>query len=445
VTGKGRLVPVASLVPAGVAGLAAVALLGLVQPQSLLAIAVDIAPAVLVLLLGVWRPWTAVVIAGAAPLTAPLIGFSMLTPTLLAVLLLVIALRWRKADPNGRSGALLITLAGFVSLLVGVGFADIPSTPTLGIAEAILYACVLGVAAAIVRPDPRVIALTVAAAGTCISLLALATPALQTARETVVLGQNANGVGHLAALGLVAGLTALPRWRTPGGVAGLAMAVACAGGLLRSGSRGALLVAVGGVAVFLMHRLIARRPATAIATLAGVTGVLYLVTEPLLNVFVEIVGRTGSQAELNTESRTAALFYALDQGMSHPILGVGLGGLADASLSDPGSGLGLRAHNVFAGAFAETGVITLIALVAAVGMAFLRARAHSARVMLPTVTAVAISGLSLEWWGASGTGPLALLVLGSAAGLTGRPRPAASIPTSSVPPFPAKVPVPRGE
>ncbi|SBT37745.1 O-antigen ligase family protein [Micromonospora auratinigra] len=427
---------------------------------------VEIVLAVGALCLVVARPSAALAIGVAAPVLQTAVPSTLLTLGALALLFVVIGVRWRGATATARRRASFLLATGVVTVLLGLlvtGPADdvVGTDPSLGLGVggiplAIIYATVLGAAATIVGPNGRTVACWLAVLGVVAAIAALETPALGTDRNTVVLGENANGIGMFTAVGLIAGLVTARRARAVVRVAGWAAAVVCALGVIASGSRGALLAVVAGGAALIFHRAIVARPAKAVPAMLVVLTLLAVTAGPLADRFLGFVGREQTGAQLNVVGREDAARYAIEQGLAHPLTGVGLGRLAQVSAVDPAAAYALRAHNVFAGAFAESGLLVVLALLGICVLALLAARRFAPATMLPLVTAVVISSVSVEWWGFGRTGPCALLVLGAALGLRMREpdgvRAAAaagrSIPPQQVPgrgDAPAsRVPLPHG-
>jgi O-antigen ligase len=260
----------------------------------------------------------------------------------------------------------------------------------------------------------RHISITLACVGGVMAVVAVRTPELALDRGTVVLGENANGVGFLCALGALSSILLMRRGVHLSSILATVLATTCITGVVVSESRGSLLAVVTGLIVLLLSPLLRGRQDRAFATAALLLIAVVVSVGPLTEWFVRLVGRSQDGAEASTEARQELVIYALQVGADHPLTGVGLGGLANYSRLDSSSGLAYRAHNVFAGVWAETGALPLILLVTLCAVAVLRSRLHKNADMLALVVCVIISGIALEWWGGTRTGPLALLILGSA-------------------------------
>jgi O-antigen ligase len=307
-------------------------------------------------------------------------------------------------------------LLGITTVVFGVGFAE-KTASTFSITLAVVSATAIGVTAAVLKPRERWVAGLVAVLGGATSLFAVSTRAFSDSRSAAVLGENANGIGFVAALGLVAGLTLIRRPHVMTSFLGGVAVVMCSVALFVSGSRSALVAAISGAVALTCHRLFRTHQsgARSLALLGVLALVVILVAGPLTRGFLRAVGRDEVLAQVNLADRGAALDYAVRAGLASPITGVGLGRLAEESGQDPVSGPGLSAHNVFAGLFAEAGVAPFVALVGLSLVALLRACRYSPRTLLPLVVSTLSGGIAFGWWGASRLGPLALLILGAVA------------------------------
>lgn len=276
-----------------------------------------------------------------------------------------------------------------------------------------LYCGLVGMAATLTSISMTHVRSVLVGWGLAASWVAVTTQGLIQNRTEVLLGENANGIGLLAALGTVAALASLRTgrlgflWAIPSAV--------CVAGIAASGSRGALLAAVGGVLVaFLVPLLRTSRVRAALVALAALA-TMVLVVQPLVDWFTTFTGRGAASFE-NIGSREEALALAIQTGLTHPLTGIGIGQLADFSLSASDDRLGLRAHNEFAGMFAETGLFGLVLLGAIFLLAVKQAlRSHRARDLM-VVTALLFASVALEWWATPRLGVLAVLILATASG-----------------------------
>lgn len=372
------------------------------------------------LLLTILRPQMVVPLGLIIPL-APLYTGSSL-PVYGGALILLAALghSWHAVRKTERRCAYLIGVLGLTTLLIDQ-LVTAKSPSALGIKQAIFYSTLLGCTVAVVKPTVRIIVYSVGALGSLAAVATITTPGLLQARSTVVLGANANGAGFLAALGLVSGLMMTRQRRSVDRFVGIGVVVLCGIGLFDTGSRGAALAALAGSLVTVFRRPLAGSPVKGSITAAALAIGLGYVASPAMKLLLDATGRAqlGTGAGFSFSSRQSALSYAIGQGIRHPWAGVGIGRLSDVSHADPNSGLGLSAHNAFAGIFAESGIIPLTCLVLLSVLALLRSRSPAAGTLLPCAVAVLVGGVSLQWWGDGVTGPVAVLILAAAAAASG--------------------------
>ncbi len=357
----------------------------------------------------VWRPHVAIFIGIATPFSYQLPRHLFLMLAAMALLAVATFRSWATASTDARRGAVLIATFGSSVLLLDAAVIH-EGQPAAGAVLAVAYTTAVGVTAAATRITPLLVARCLLALGFLATYSALTSARLTADRTTVILGENANGVGFLIALGLVAGVLLLRNRGLRGPVIGGAAAVTGVFALFATGSRGAVLAASVGVAVIALRRLISGGRVKAVVAVACLAGSVLLAASPVTDAFLDATGREASGAQQNVVDRERSLAFAVQQGVAHPLFGIGLGGLA-------GGGQQLSAHNVFGGIFAESGAIAALLFTAICALSLLRAREHAPRSLLPLLAAVIISGLSLEWWGQGRTGPVAMLVIGAALGL----------------------------
>lgn len=369
------------------------------------------------LLLIVWRPSSAVFFGVLASVLQSEHGTSTVIVFGTFVLMILAAFRAAgEADRIARRGAWLFPLLAVLTLVPGTIFTGLHDTA--GEPLAIVYAAAIGACAAVVRAKISMLLAITIAVGSLASYLTLTTPQLRTDRTFSVLGQNANGLGMLAAMGAVAALIAIKRRSFWLRVVGLAIGWLCVEGIVSSGSRGALLAAIAGAAALLGHRLISGSPTRMTISVAALIAGVYFIATPAFSYLLKAAGRSSVGSQDNVHERTSALTFALRQGLAHPFFGVGLNRLPGVSFEkNPNAGLGLSAHNVFAGVFAECGITAALALIAISVLALLRSRRHASDGLLPLVITVLVNGLTLAWWGTALPGVMAALILGSALGL----------------------------
>lgn len=371
------------------------------------------------------HPRAATALAVAIPLISEIVssssevgGFSSLLTWGVGYLILSVAIvrMWSAASRRAKGAGFIVVAFGAVTLSLGVLFAQVHQERTQ-LAISVLYATGIGFAAAISNMRPGLVFALLSTLGAWAALSAGNTPALQTDRTVAVLGENANGIGMIAALGFVAALMGsiyirgMQKWLYLIGI------VTCLWGVYVSASRGAIVICFAGVTVLLIGRWL-RGPSvkSIFVSLVASVAVVFL-AQQLVNWFADITGRTALGADANFTARGETLSYAIQQGLDHPVFGVGLGQLAAFSEGDSNSHLGQRAHNVYAGVFAELGVPALILMLILCGLAVYHARRYSTGA-LALVFSVLVAGISLEWWGAGRTGVIAMFILGWAAGLS---------------------------
>jgi hypothetical protein len=388
------------------------------------------------LLAATQHPSLGLAVGAAIPLSAQAFSVPMLPYFGLALLGLVILRTWPNAPREGHQAALLV--AGFGVLTVGFGLLLATAVPDrTSLIIAVGYSAVLGVAAALTRISTAWFAAVIVALGVWISIAAWRTPELSVDRTTAVLGENANGVGMFAGVGVVSALVLLKQRSVLVTVLALGAAVACLTGVYVSGSRGAVVLCFVGVAVLVFGRLLRGTTVGGAIRAAVVLLAVAAVSYELVEWFGAVTGRAARGADRNLAARGESLSYAVDVGLQQPLFGVGLTRLSEVSRLDLTSGVGLRAHNLYAGVFAELGLVGLMPLLLLCALAVVRARRRSSEA-LALVAAVLSAGISLEWWGAGGTGPLALFVLGWAVG-QGRPPTPAAAPASEQAPVPEHI------
>jgi O-antigen ligase len=381
------------------------------------------------LVAGTQHPSLGLALGAAIPLSAQAFSVPRLPYFGLALLALVILRTWPGAPRAGHWAALLI--AAFGALTIGFGLLLATAVPDrLSLIIAVGYSTVLGVAAALTRMSTAWLMAVIAALGVWISMAAWQTPELAVDRTLALLGENANGVGMFAGVGVVSALVMLKQRSIPVRLLALGATVTCLLGVYVSGSRGAAVVCFVGVAVLLFGRLLRGRTVGGASRAAVVLLAVALLSYELVGWFGDVTGRVARGADVNLTARSESLSYALHVGSEHPLFGVGLTRLGEVSRLDLTSGAGLRAHNAYAGVFAELGAVGLVPLLLLCALAVVRSRQRSSE-GLALVAAVLSAGISLEWWGDGGTGPLAMLVLGWAVGQVGPPEPAPRAPQSS--------------
>jgi len=413
-----RVLPV--LVPPACALLAVLASLGLASGRGLLGLLPLAVAAAYATALVYARPWTAPLLAIIVPFLvaadAPGFGSSLIPLGTLLLLTVAAVQAWPSARPQSRRAAGLISGLGSATLLIGLGLSTRSSAEdgAGGIGLAVLFATLVGVTAALASPPLSATLVVIGGLGAAISIAAIASPALRLDRNTVIVGENANGVGFTAALAVIACLVALRHGNRLLKLAAAPTIVLACTGVFVTGSRGALVTLAVGASVSFAQPLLAGPPARAIVVGTLLAGLMVVSSGPVTSRFAALVGRDASGSQVNVTARESSLAYAVSAGLEHPVTGVGLGELAAVSRDDPASRLDLRAHNVYAGLFAEAGLLPLGLMLLICGLAIARTRRHASSNLLPIVSGVIVGGFSLEWWGSGRTGPIALLVIGCA-------------------------------
>jgi hypothetical protein len=356
------------------------------------------------------NPVSVIWIGGLAPFATLASGSSLIQLGAMGLLIAGLTFGWRGATAVQRRRSVQLLALGFAAGLLGIAFAPhTAQTPSLVLG--ILHACLLGGAAALLSPSVRSLQMIVGVAGSITALIALRTPELLINRDLELVGENANGVGLLCALGFGGAIGGawsrdrfLPLWLCVAGLTGR--------GVWFSGSRGALIACCFAVAVLILNRRLAHGRGRAILTLTGIGATAFVVANPLLKYFLVQVGRDSSGAAGNVIARRESLMHAVEVGVQNPFTGVGLGRLNEAGSAETLAN-GLRAHNVFAGMFAESGVIVVGIMLLLCVAALERARIYAPTTLLPLLATVLVGGFTFEWWGTSRLGVLAMLAIGT--------------------------------
>lgn len=353
------------------------------------------------------------------PLLSNALANSLLIPGGLLLLGLAALRSWPDSSLRSRWAAGLILLLGALTVLTGIVLAhDFGSTQGRG--SAVLYATAVGVAAALAAQTFKFIGVCLWSAAVPMAIVAYVSPDLQVDRTTAVLGENANGVGVVAALGFVAAVTSMRAAPPHLRMLAIPVTVVCVAGVLVSGSRGALSVVLAGGITALVWTRSARVSGWRIAGLIVAAGVALLYAEELFDRFLVFAGRSVLVETGVLDSRLSLLPFAIEQGVNNPLLGVGMGQLGAVGAGTAGYRVDQRAHNVYLGAFAETGILVAVLLVAVSVLALHRAWTVAKVTGLPLAVAAVTVGMSLEWWGSGVVGPVVMLVIGTCLGASAR-------------------------
>ncbi len=354
-------------------------------------------------------PVSAVAVAAIVPFYSP--DIRSLGTALGCVSVAVLCTLWRRGRSPWLEPMLLAVLGAVVVLLSYAAPVAAPPTSRLYV----VYAVYIGAAVSVIGFRAATVVALLGFVSLYASYRAITSPSLGGARSgDVLLGLNANGVGFLCALAMVIGAVAARQQAARYKLAGTLFLVLGLFGTVQSGSRGAFLAALAGIAVVVLHRYIARADSLGFFTLAVVAVGLYFLSSPAMNWLARASGRNTSEIQQNVTERAGATQYALHVAIQHPFSGVGLASLDEYSLSDPNASYHLSAHNVFVGRFAESGVVVGLLFVFLLGLAVVRARRHSPRVLLPIVVFLFVSGISLDWFVEGRLGVLAFIALAGA-------------------------------
>jgi O-antigen ligase len=262
-------------------------------------------------------------------------------------------------------------------------------------------------AAAVARPNPKWFLCAVAAVGAVYGLAASSSRILGSmGRAETVLGFNANGIGLLAASGLVAVATTLllvPDWRMR--LLTTALGFACVLGLLASSSQGGLLALGTGLAAVAWYR----SKVAFVATLTAFAFTALIATLLFTSDVVSTVGgtaRTDADLQNSREVRLMIVEQLLPVWLESPITGVGRAStVVFLPTTDPGINLetglvpvGIVPHNVFLHVLTMAGLIGFCAcaLVVIAGLGW-RGAWQVRRLFVPLLATFAALGFANEW------------------------------------------------
>jgi O-antigen ligase len=198
-----------------------------------------------------------------------------------------------------------------------------------------------------------------------VSVAAILDPAHSGVGRIALLGLNSNYVGAALALGAVASLAALihnrrnPIW--------IATGVACVIGIRASGSRGAIVMLLAGVAVLGLLGRPRWIQLTVVAVAATVVIALPGFTDEALTLLIG--PRTAADFAASNIDRTNAGLTALRYAVANPVFGVGYGQFAALAARDPLLAEYVATHNDYLRLAAESGFPAALLLIAVVGLA----------------------------------------------------------------------------
>lgn len=327
-----------------------------------------------------------------------------------ALLLFGCALAWPSSPARQRHFALLLFALLSWVMCAGVLLAP-PAAQQQGMALAFLFGASLATCAVLTQPSRSLVALHIGGWGLAATAWVLGHPQGLTLRGgDVAFGENADGLGMLIALGTVALVGfGLERRRALLPVIALA-ALLSLQALVITASRGALLALSVGLFTALVAHSWLRRPLKLAVGLAVVTTAAWFGAAWVTSHFLEASGR-GVDAAYGFDLRARVAQFAWEQGLEHPLLGVGVARLQELATGTDGVGLFIGAHNTFLGLLAAAGFPAVVLLVSVLVQAARHASVASPRFGLSVLAAVTAAGFSLEWWPAQRLAPLFFLAI----------------------------------
>lgn len=260
-------------------------------------------------------------------------------------------------------------------------------------------AILAGLAAVLMRPEPRLVLGCLAGTGAVYAGFALTEPALALDRATPVAGQNANGLGFLAAVGLVAALSlvVLDRSRVVALVA-LSAGVVCGLGMLATSSVTSGAVALAGALVVAGLGVAGRPEQRRRLWLLGLGLVVpaIVLAVPLWQRFGGL-SRDLAALQNSWSIRTSGTRAALEYFWSAPWPGAGLGRTGEA-VHDAGiTPYPLAPHNAFVGIASDLGVIALVLFLALAVMVAWRTWAPRNRMLAAPIVTYLVGAVAIEW------------------------------------------------
>lgn len=369
--------------------------------------------------LGIWVVLAAVV--AIRPAVAVHVGLGVLILELFvvssllrlgAILLLLcgVVVAWRTATRAQRSAAVLFLLLATWVIFVGVVLAE-RTAQQPGIAIALLFAGCLAACAAVARPSITLVVTHMSLWGFGLAVWVTTHPERLVSRGgDIVAGENADSLGILISVGAVASLALtrdLHRRWMPIAIVG---ALVSGEALLLTGSRGAVLVLIVGLAGVLSARYWSERPFRVVALGALGAAILWVSGDWVIAQFLLAAGRD-IEVEHGADLRSRLAAFAWQEGVSHPFTGIGVGRLEEVGIGTGGVGLSASAHNTFLGLLAAAGFPALLIFLAILVICLRRALRVNPALCLPVIAAVVIAGLSVEWWAAHRMSPLLMLSL----------------------------------
>lgn len=376
-------------------------------------------------------PRPALAFAMVSPLFAPalssLASGSRLESAAFGASVTAVVVFWRKATARSRQVVLTVVLPlCALSLFTGcIWPLDIANQDL--IIRTVLLASLVAAAAALAPYSERDWARALAPAGAWLSWNAEHTAGIM-GRDVAVLGLNVNGVGLLAALGLVAaalGVRFDKTWLIP---AYLGMGYLGIVGIEAARSRGSYVIIVLALVGWLLQRQLAG---------GGVSAAVGLLLYGALGVWASlqtfdaagtITQRIGMGADTRVGGRSDAFAYHLGVGLNHPLTGIGLGNSEAYAARDPfATNRGLNSHDMISGLLSQTGIFPLLLYFTLLLLAFRRATQRS-RWYLALVTPAIASTVLMMWWAQTTLSAILFGLLAAAAAQAAGPRPSTDDP-----------------
>lgn len=177
-----------------------------------------------------------------------------------------------------------------------------------------------------------------------------------------------------------------PLWLIPGSI--------CMSSILASRSREGLLAAIAGIVFTVIQK--ASPNQKVLLTLVTVSAVLLFPGD--LNLITSIGAGTRSAAELNTDNivRSQVALFALHVAVDHPIRGIGLGQFPAYAQASGSLGIYVTATNEYLLLAAETGLSSLVAMVALLWTGIRRARRGDIAIVRASVFTSIIAMLFID-------------------------------------------------
>lgn len=366
----------------------------------------------------VWANWSMPTFLA---LTIPAFAFAAsgssvdVSPTLLAFVpigvwgLGVLDRRWRVDQRVHLAIGLLLVWVVMARLVHSSG-----STQPDGSFAGICAGLGLAAVAASIRPSRRLLMVSLVLTGCVLSVASLATNPFADLRSSVYLGFNANSLGLLLALSLVAAVALLTEQSVMLRIFGAATTPLLIAAILNTESRGAYASALAGLLIVIVVGRSARAK-----LLLGLAAVALLVLTPgTLTTFREVAigGRTVIDLESSGSVRIDAARLSTSLAITHPVFGIGFGEFPDRARQDDAVGITINTHNDFLGLAVSAGLPALAFLLWLLWLALRRGfRAPDDRAWSAIVVAGAVGFLTANTLGTLAVSGAFWLALGAVA------------------------------